>query len=87
MPSLEIISVNIWHTMNSATVAYSYRKVVNEYYDRTVSEKAIKKAEAENGKLTVTECNISLPKASRAAACGDFDFGHDSAFNHAYKRA
>lgn len=66
------ISVNIWHTMNSATVAYSYRKVVNEYYDRTVSEKAVKKAVAENGKFTVTECNISLPKASRAAACGDF---------------
>jgi nicotinamide phosphoribosyltransferase len=30
------ISVNIWHPMTAATIAYRYREIVNEYYDKTV---------------------------------------------------
>ena len=37
------ISVNVWHTMNSATVAYAYRQVVNRYFDKTVSVNAVKR--------------------------------------------
>lgn len=30
------ISVNIWHPMTTATIAYRYREIVNEYYAKTV---------------------------------------------------
>lgn len=30
------ISVNIWQPMTAATIAYRYREIVNEYYDKTV---------------------------------------------------
>lgn len=32
------ISVNIWHPMTSATVAYEYRELVNRYYEKTVTD-------------------------------------------------
>ena len=30
------MSVNIWHPMTTATIAYEYRKIVNYYFDKTV---------------------------------------------------
>ena len=30
------MSVNIWHAMTAATIAYRYREIVNEYYEKTV---------------------------------------------------
>ena len=65
------ISVNIWHTMNSATVAYAYRQVVNNYFDKTVSEKAVKRIDFEDGKMTEKESSAVLP-CIKNAACGDF---------------
>ncbi len=65
------ISVNIWHTMNSATVAYAYRQVVNSYYDKTVSENAVFRVDYENGKMIQNECSDRLP-CIKSSACGDF---------------
>lgn len=31
-----LMSCSLWHTMNSANVGYKYRKIVNEYYDKSV---------------------------------------------------
>lgn len=61
------ISVNIWHTLNSATVAYSYRQVVNKYFDKTVSENAVKRVDFNKE----SESNQKLA-VMRNAACGDF---------------
>lgn len=65
------ISVNVWYPMNSASVAYAYRQVVNKYYDKTVSEKAAKRIDFNNGKCIETETDAVLP-AVKSAACGDF---------------
>ena len=38
------ISAELWHTMVSANVGYEYRKIVNEYYDKTVCDAPRRKA-------------------------------------------
>lgn len=38
------ISAELWHTMISANVGYEYRKIVNEYFDKTVSNGMKRKA-------------------------------------------
>lgn len=38
------ISAELWHTMISANVGYEYRKIVNEYYEKTVCGGAARKA-------------------------------------------
>ncbi|MDO5559534.1 MAG: nicotinate phosphoribosyltransferase [Oscillospiraceae bacterium] len=66
------ISVNVWYPMNSASVAYAYRQIVNKYYEMTVSDKADKKVVFdENGIEEQSSCD-QLLTASRSAACGDF---------------
>ncbi|MBE6853495.1 MAG: nicotinate phosphoribosyltransferase [Ruminococcus sp.] len=65
------ISVNIWHTINSATVAYAYREVVNRFFDKTVSENAVERIDFSEGKTIKSACSEKLP-AIRSAACGDF---------------
>lgn len=65
------ISVNVWYQINSATVAYSYRQVVNKYFEKTVSENAVKRVEFADGVMTEIECSEKLA-AVRNAACGDF---------------
>ena len=39
------LSVNIWHPINSATVAWRYRQAVNDYFEKTVSKNAVKRVE------------------------------------------
>lgn len=65
------ISVNIWHPMNSASVAYAYRQIVNKYFDKTVSEKAVTRIDFENGKMLSKESDAVLANV-KSAACGDF---------------
>ena len=38
------ISAELWHPMISANVGYEYRKIVNEYYEKTVCNGAARKA-------------------------------------------
>lgn len=66
------ISVNVWHPINSASIAYAYRQVVNKYYDKTVSQNAVKLVSFDdNGNETVKGSTQKL-SALRSAACGDF---------------
>ena len=61
------LSVNLWHPINSATVAYRYRKVVEEYFDKTVSKKAV--LECKDG--VTTKIDADILNDVRSSACGD----------------
>lgn len=62
------LSVNIWHPINSATVAWRYRQAVNDYFNKTVSPIAVKKI------VNGTEINYftNTLNAVPSSACGDF---------------
>lgn len=64
------ISVNVWHPINSATIGYRYRKLVDKFFEETVSPIAVKRVLGKND----TENNQPLPKLNDVAssACGDF---------------
>ena len=52
--------------MNSASVAYAYRQIVNKYFDKTVSEKAVTRIDFENGKMLSKESNAVLANVKSA---------------------
>ena len=62
------LSVNIWHPINSATVAWRYRQAVNDYFEKTVSKNAVKKVK--DGK--VVDFVSDKLNDVRSSACGDF---------------
>ena len=62
------LSVNIWQPINSATIGYRYRKLVNKYFDETVSENAIAKI-INGSKINYFTNTLNDVKSS---ACGDF---------------
>lgn len=62
------LSVNIWHPINSATVAWRYRQAVNDYFEKTVSKNAVKKVV--DGKI-IDFTSDKLNDVG-ATACGDF---------------
>lgn len=62
------LSVNIWHPINSATVALRYRKLVNEYFDKTVSKYSNIKI-VDNEKINSYTDTLN---DIRSSACGDF---------------
>lgn len=79
------ISVNIWHPMTSASIAYSFREVVNEYFDKTVGEYGVVQVlpKEEGGYLHhPVEGRIKL-NATRNAACGDFSMRGMTSFESA----
>ena len=79
------ISVNIWHPMTSASIAYSFREVVNEYFDKTVGKYGVVRVlpKEEGGYLHhPVEGQIKL-NAARNAACGDFSMRGMTSFESA----
>ena len=62
------LSVNIWHPINSATVALRYRKLVNEYFDKTVSKNGYERVV--DGKRIMSFTNTL--NDIKSSACGDF---------------
>lgn len=79
------ISVNIWHPMTSASIAYSFREVVNEYFDKTVGEYGVVQVlpKEEGGYLHhPVEGQVKL-NATRNAACGDFSMRGMTSFESA----
>ena len=62
------LSVNIWQPINSATIGYRYRKLVNEYFNETVSKNAIAKI-VDGNKINYFTNTLNDVKSS---ACGDF---------------
>lgn len=78
------ISVNVWYPMNSASVAYAYRQIVNKYFDKTVSEKSVKRVNVINGTVSETQCSIKLANV-KSSACGDFSMRGMTAIESAEK--
>lgn len=79
------ISVNIWHPMTSASIAYSFREVVNEYFDKTVGEYGVVQVlpKEEGGYLhRPVDGQVKL-NAARNAACGDFSMRGMTSFESA----
>lgn len=70
------ISVNLWQAINSATIGRRYRLHVNEMWDKTVSDKMVKKIPPKGCAITDSFAApwdgsvFAQPPAS--AACGDF---------------
>ena len=62
------ISVNIWHPINSATVAYRYRQLVDKYFDETVCKNASVRIDGGIKK----EIKVDNLNDARSTACGDF---------------
>ena len=62
------LSVNIWHPINSATVAWRYRNVVNDAFKKSVSKKAVLRVDGDKR----TEMNADILNAQENTACGDF---------------
>lgn len=68
-----LISCNVWLPMTSATKAYLYREIVNEYFEKTVSSKSMIKVlpKEEGGYLHHLQEPVQLNN-SRCGAVGDF---------------
>lgn len=65
------MSCYLWHTMLSANVGYSYRQIVNEFYDRTVDHPALKARALGDFSMRGQESAESAAKSS-AAFCLSF---------------
>ncbi len=78
------ISVNVWYPMNSASVAYAYRQIVNKYYDMTVSENSVTRVDMKNGVASESKCNVKLANV-KSSACGDFSMRGMTAVESAEK--
>lgn len=58
-----LISAEMWHPMLAATVGYTYRQIVNKYYDMTCSESAVRTRALSNFDFRGEECLQSAVKA------------------------
>lgn len=68
-----LVSCNVWMPMTSATKAYSYREIVNKYFDKTVSNKSMLqvKSKDEGGYMHHLLAPVKLID-TRSGAVGDF---------------
>lgn len=68
-----LISSYVWQPMTSATIAYQYRELVEEYFNKTVSDKSsiIVEPTEEGLKEKLIRGFVGL-NAVRNSACGDF---------------
>lgn len=58
-----LISAELWHPMLAATVGYTYRQIVNEYYDRTCEDDISRARALGNFDFRGEECLQSAIKA------------------------
>ena len=58
-----LISAEMWHPMLAATVGYSYRQIVNKYFDLTCDESALRTKALSNFDFRGEECLQSAVKA------------------------
>ena len=79
------ISVNIWHPMTSASTAYSFREVVNEYFDKTVGEYGVMQVlpKKEGGYLHHPVDGQVKLNSAKNTACGDFSMRGMTSFESA----
>lgn len=62
------LSVNVWHPINSATVAWRYRKVVNDAFEKSVSKTAVARIDGD----VKTAMSADCLNDKENTACGDF---------------
>lgn len=70
------ISVNIWQAINSATVGHHYRTIVNEAWEKTMSDMMVKSIPSKGCVMTDDLVDISgtktIPQTPPSGAIGDF---------------
>lgn len=69
-----LMSTHIWQAMTSATIAFEYRKIVNEYFEKTVSNNSnlLVMPKDKGGNTHGLQGTVTNLDSNRNAACGDF---------------